>query len=351
MTAATPFELVTFDPNTAAPELWALYHALRRVRHAETTPDDPLLPDDVTETLMKRRDPYEEVRRLAVLQSGRMVGLLYTDWYTPEAPAYESNAQYLWAFGGVERPARRQGIGVAMSRQVLAIMDELGRSLVTTWSDEEDGYGFLGWLGARQVSAGAENRLDLAAVDWRMVDDWVRQGEAANPGVRLVLYEPRIPDDALADFCPMFSALLNTMPFDDMDHGDIVVTPETMRESYGRLDALRASHHAYVVYEPDGSISAMTDIQYTPDEPDRIGQRFTGVRPDRRGHGLGKWIKAAMLQHIRRLYPEARWVVTGNAHSNDPMLAINTRLGFKEHRAGRTYQMTRDELAARLAAL
>ncbi len=351
MTAPTPFELIPFDPQAASPEQWALYHAFRRVRHAETTPDDPQLPDDVTEKLMKQQDPYEEVRRLAAIQSGRMVAMLYTDWYKPEAPAYESNAQFLWTFAGVERAARRQGIGMAMARQTLAYMDELGKSVFTTWSDEEDGYAYLTWLGARQVSVGAENRLDLQAVDWQMVDDWVRQGEARNPDVRLVLYEPRIPDEALEDFCPMFGALLNTMPFDDMDHGEIVVTPDTMRENYKRMDAMRASHHAYVVYEPDGSISAMTDIRHTPEEADRVSQRFTGVRPDRRGSGLGKWVKAAMLQHIRHSFPDARWVVTGNASSNDPMLAINNRLGFKEHRAGRTYQMTRDELAARLAEI
>lgn len=351
MTSNATFELVPFDPRTASPEQWARYHAFRRIRHAESTPEDPQLPDDVTESVMKRQDPFEEIRRVAALQSGRMVGLLFMDWYKPESPAYESNAHYLWAHGAVERAAQRQGIGTAMAQRLLATMNELGQTVLTTWSEEESGYRFLDRLGARQVSVGADNRLDLQAVDWAMVDDWVRAGEARNPEARLVLYEPRIPDDALEDFCPMFSALLNTMPFDDMDHGDIVVTPETMRETYGRLDAMRATHHAYVVYEPDGTISAMTDIQHTPEEPDRVSQRFTGVRPDRRRSGLGKWVKAVMLQHIRHSFPEARWVVTGNASSNDPMLAINQRLGFKEHRVGRSYQMTRDALAARLAEL
>jgi GNAT superfamily N-acetyltransferase len=346
------YEIIEFDAPTAPPELWRLYHAFRRLRHAEMSPEDPLLPDDLTEASMKRVDPYEAVQRFAAVQDGRMVGLLYTDWWQPAAPGYERNAKYLWAFGEVTAPARRHGIGTALARQALAVMNAQDKSLATVWCrDEADGYAFLAWLGAAQVSTGAENRLDLRAVDWDMVADWVRQGEARNPRARLALYEQRIPDDALAVFCPAFAALLNTMPFDDMDMGEIVVTPDLMREQYRWMDDVGASHHAYVAYEPDGSIAGMTDIMYLETQPDRIDQRFTGVRPDCRGRGLGKWVKAAMLQYIRRTYPEARWMITGNANSNEPMLAINRQLGFKPHRGRRTYQITRDELAARLAAL
>jgi len=40
--------------------------------------------------------------------------------------------------------------------------------------------------------------------------------------------------------------------------------------------------------------------------------------------------------------------VTGNAHSNAPMLKINRDLGFKPYRTAVEYQITRDELGAKL---
>jgi len=76
-----------------------------------------------------------------------------------------------------------------------------------------------------------------------------------------------------------------------------------------------------------------------------IEQEFTGVRSDARGRGLGKWLKAAMLLHVHDVYPDLLTVVTGNASSNGPMLAINTKMGFKEHRQGNEYQITREKLA------
>ena len=105
-----------------------------------------------------------------------------------------------------------------------------------------------------------------------------------------------------------------------------------------------------VTREPDGTISGITDITWAPYRSAFIEQRFTGVRPEARGRGLGKWIKAAMLLHIRDLYPGTRWIATGNARSNAPMLKINRALGFKPYRIGNEYQIIRDRLGGSLTA-
>jgi len=50
--------------------------------------------------------------------------------------------------------------------------------------------------------------------------------------------------------------------------------------------------------------------------------------------------------HVREIYPDLETVITGNAASNDPMLAINKKMGFKEHRPGNEYQITLEKLRA-----
>jgi GNAT superfamily N-acetyltransferase len=109
--------------------------------------------------------------------------------------------------------------------------------------------------------------------------------------------------------------------------------------------------HTLLTREPDGEISSITDTNWAPYRPTIFEQQFTGVLPSARGRGLGKWIKAAMLLHLRALHPEAEWVSTENAGSNAPMLAINKKLGFRQYRAGTEYQISRDALAAKLEAL
>jgi hypothetical protein len=46
-----------------------------------------------------------------------------------------------------------------------------------------------------------------------------------------------------------------------------------------------------------------------------------------------------MLQRVLRERPDVRYVDTGNAGSNRPMLAINIALGFKPHRIGGFWQL------------
>ena len=52
----TPIEV---DSKTATPDFWKRYHAYRRIRGAETRPDDPATPDGIVESQMKRDDPFD----------------------------------------------------------------------------------------------------------------------------------------------------------------------------------------------------------------------------------------------------------------------------------------------------
>src|SRR5207237_8988504 len=95
---------------------------------------------------------------------------------------------------------------------------------------------------------------------------------------------------------------------------------------------------------PDGSAARVTDGVKAWPEEGYVRQQCTGVGPAARGRGLGKWIKAAMLQHVRESHPETFYLTTENAGSNAAMLAINRSLGFRLVRETTTYQIGREEL-------
>lgn len=347
MTTRTTWKPVEVDAATAGADFWARYHAFRRLRHAERRPDDPITPDQVVVGDMKREDPYELHFRYEISKGGQMLSWFSAGATRPGAPGYDTSKHLLWADWSVDRDHRRRGIGTSWIPLVLEIMDRNGYTKLGLGTEESSGHAFLKWLGAEAKLKGAENRLKLADVDWAMLERWVDEGPKRSPETRFESYDGRLPESMLEDYSPQLSSLLNTMPFEDLDHGEIVVTPEVLLEWFARMDLAGQVGHWMMTREPDGTISGITDMFRAPYSPTIVNQGFTGVRGDARGRGLGKWLKAAMAIHLRKLYPQAEWFTTDNASSNAPMLAINTKMGFRTYRVTVEYQISRDELAAR----
>ena len=71
--------------------------------------------------------------------------------------------------------------------------------------------------------------------------------------------------------------------------------------------------------------------------------------PEYRNHGLGRWLKAAMLAKVARERPLVRWVRTDNATTNAPMLKINEELGFRPYRGESVWQVDLEQVRAYLA--
>ena len=348
---ADEISIQAFDPKQATREEWALYHQFRKIRSIESDRADEYFPDAEFEMMATRDDPFGEQKRFIVASDGAYVASFGCYLPFPDSPGYDSNKHLLSGHISVLEPYRRKGIGTTLLRRTHEIMEQNDKSVLTLWTEEDSGHAFLRRIGAEPKQEAAENRLTLAEVDWAMVKGWVAEGQERNPDTELVFFEDRIPADKFDEIAPILSDLLNTIPFDELDHGDIVITPEMMKEWYERMDQLGAHHHMYLTREKDGEISGMTDVEFSPQLPDRIGQNFTGVHPDHRGRGLGKWLKAAMLVYIHGRYPEATWIVTGNANSNDPMLGINHKLGFKKHKGGTAYQISHDDVAKYLSSV
>ena len=304
------------------------------------------MPDHLVEIEMKHVKPFEIQYRYEIAIDGEMLSDFFAATTKPGSPEYETNKQFMWVAVSVHPDHRRRGIGRSWIPLTLELMERHGCTTLTMASSEEPGHEFLKSIGAEGKSAGAENRLQLADVDWAMLQRWVDDGPVKSPATRLEVYDGHLPAEMWEDYCPQLSALLNTMPWDDLDHGDIVVTPAQLADWHSRLDEQGGTEYSMLTCEPDGTISGITDMTYAPYKPEFIEQGFTGVRADARGRGLGKWLKAAMLLHVRDIDPDLQTVITGNATSNGPMLAINKKMGFKEHRAGNEYQITLEKLRA-----
>ena len=78
--------------------------------------------------------------------------------------------------------------------------------------------------------------------------------------------------------------------------------------------------------------------------PEILGQGMTAVYPEYRNRGLGRLLKAAMLEKVLRERPQVKLIRTGNADSNAPMLKINTELGFKRYMSQVIWQVETEKV-------
>jgi GNAT superfamily N-acetyltransferase len=238
---------------------------------------------------------------------------------------------------------RRRGVGTALLRDVLAVLTELGRPVLLSESDAGSaGDGFAAALGARLVQTDRLSLLRLADVDWADVE---ATAAAKHSGYRIEAWTSRAPDELVAGYAAAKSAM-NDAPRDDADFGDFVYTPESIRDDERMTAGLGELRVVVAVHEETGVVAAFTEVLTRRSH--RADQEDTAVVPAHRGSGLGLWVKSDMLLRLRAERPDVTQVITGNATTNQYMLAINGRLGFRPWTEINGWQADVPTLAARL---
>ena len=342
--------ITPFDPETATRPEWDAYHAYRRIRGLESEPDEPVAPDDVAEANMKRPDIHGINKRNAAWIGGEMVGYCGAWAPIPGTPEYETNKHLGWVFGGVVEAARGQGIGSALIQKAAEFMRKDDQKILNIYAHEQDGVSFLDHLGAECKQVERESRLYFKDIDWEQVQRWRSELAERAPGTTIEIYTDPLPEELVLEYCEARTEMMNLMPWDDLEHGEIVITPEDVNEWEERMKLSNSEHHTIISREPDGKIGSITDVAWRPHKPAIISQWFTGVHPAARGKGIGKAIKAEMVHFLNERYDGLEWIDTGNAATNEAMLAINNRMGFKEHKRYNAYQVDREMLLESLEA-
>ena len=329
-------------------ELIAEVYDVTAALHEEAEPEDPrrALADEIADV---RTRPANEDGVVLVARdgAGQVAGLAWCTWEQLEGWSHvlQVNIEVL-------PPQRRQGLGRLLLERSACIATERGRRLVMGRSRDNvpSGAGFCAAFGADRAMTAEENRLDLQSVDRDLVTRWIADGPVRAPGYRLEFVAGSTPPE-LAERVAEVLNVMNTAPRENLDVSDVLITPELIAEYEGAAEAAGRGHWAYyAVEEATGRFIGMTDVWFEQGTPDRVHVGDTAVEPAHRGRSLGKWLKAAITRKILDDRPGTRWVITFNAGSNDAMLGINRKLGFRTTAVHTTWQIPTDRLRARLAA-
>ncbi len=188
------------------------------------------------------------------------------------------------------------------------------------------------WLkrGALLINDINVNRLYFDEVNWELMERWREEGRkrAVEEDITMVSFE-ECPKEIIDEYAKLYTQIGNLIPFEEEEEEELIETAETRRTR----ERIRREKGEFwltlITKEEDGSISGLTEIVYDPVKSYLAYQMLTGVSPEYRQRGLGKWLKAEMLFKMKEKLPKVIAIHTGNAKINAPMMSINKRMGFR----------------------
>ena len=344
------FSTTLFAPATASPREWEALNVFGNRIRAEQWPEDP--PLTVEETIHAWRDipPFWEGYAWAVWsrEAAQIMAMAYILLWRTE------HNQHLAQFDITVLPElRRRGI----ARQLLTVVADGAhkeqRRLLLTTTDAAIPAGavFLRRLGAQIGIAAHTNQLTLSDLNRELIRRWQDDAHRQGGIYEIGIWDGPYPQEALAGMVAL-RAVMNTAPRDNLDLEDVHWTEAQLRE----IETTLVQHETerwtmYARHRQTGTIVGYTEVFWNARQPETIQQGDTGVLPTHRHHGLGRWLKAAMLEKVLRERPRVQRIRTGNANSNAAMLGINRELGFKPYKSWTTWQVALDDVLAYLKRL
>jgi mycothiol synthase len=325
---------------------YGLLNTFDNILQAEVRPEDPPTPAELTRERNRNIPRFVVVRECWASDPDVSIAATAYTWYRQA----EENRHLLWTEILVRPDRRGRGIGRALLGFVADVADAEERLLITFGTSERvpAGEAFARRVGAEQGIAVHTNRLALADVDRQLMRRWIEDGPVRAPGYSLLALDGPYPDD-LIDAIVDLHGVMNTAPRDNLDMEDMHFTVEQARESERSMLATGVERWSlFARRDSTGELAGFTEVYWNPKLPQTVWQGDTGVRPEHRGHALGKWLKAAMIERVLDERTDAINVRTGNADSNDAMLGINHAMGFKPYIAETGWQVRLEQVRAYL---
>lgn len=310
----------------------AVWYELLRVAHPVDTPEDPPpCRDDAVGQLIHPR-PDRESLLFAARAEGTPLGA-----YLLQRSLLENTDVACLEL--VVHPAhRRRGVGRALIEHLAGQAKALGCTRLVAGVEDplgEDGPGsrFAAALGFTPVLRERRRRLDLAAVDPGEHERLLAAAREHSAGYTTVCWRDSAPEEHAADYAYLFGRLSADAPMDDLSWEPERYDIERIRTLERHI--LLRGFHSYAAaarHDATGRLVGVTRISLPGCHRHFAYQEETLVLPEHRGRRLGLRLKIENLLWARQHEPELRLIDTWNADSNDWMVAINERLGFRELR-------------------
>jgi mycothiol synthase len=222
----------------------------------------------------------------------------------------------------VPAPLRRRGIGTALLHATLPGTRAEGRSTVTGGLKAGgDGERWALGLGFEKVEERVLQNLVVSDVDPGRWD------VPAPAGFRAERWIGAAPEPLVAGYARARTAISDAPTGRSNDKVPDWTTQRVRSYEAEIRDRDCELWTVVAVHESSGTIAGLTEMELRPGRPLGI-QLDTAVLGEYRGHGLGQFIKAAMMRWLLADRPQIAMVATNTDAGNVHMIRVNHQLGY-----------------------
>ncbi|MFC7550056.1 GNAT family N-acetyltransferase [Plantactinospora sp. GCM10030261] len=311
--------------------------------HAGATADRPaaLVTDWPTMRRRLRRDgPHHRWLAVAAVSAGRTVGALLVGLPLTE------NRTTIDIEIDVPPEHRCRGVGTALWGRAVEIAAAERRTVAQREIDVPAGHTTRSWPGTRFAerlgftSKHVEDHLALPLPADDGLLDRLAEAAAERAGeYRLTRWAGPCPEEHLAGFSRMLTAMSGDVPSGDLTRDQVVWDVERIRARDSRL-AESYRELVAVAHDATGEPAGYSIIDVPHDDPANVLQDDTFVFAAHRGHRLGTALKVANLRQLARHRGDRHRLHTWTAKSNTAMQAVNARFGFRPVETTHAYERT-----------
>lgn len=247
---------------------------------------------------------------------------------------------------------RRRGIAGAMLKLLVEAAECMDRSMLVGWTTDRDAAGteFAKHLGAHCLQELLTSRLLRQEIDEHMVQQWITEASSRAHNYRLIKIDGQFPEEMTAEIFSLRSLAQNT-PEEALVREIPVTTIDEMRSTQSLGPATRQRKALVAIQESNGRIAGFTDVFFQKEDSRIVSQGGTIVHPEHRWHGIGKWLKGAMLKQLLEEIPELEEIHTSNALSNKIILHMNDAMGFKPWTIATAWQISTSSLRKTICSM
>ncbi|MBO9520870.1 MAG: GNAT family N-acetyltransferase [Nocardioidaceae bacterium] len=316
-------DLIPYDAEDAA-AVESAVSIMREVVLADSPWERP--PTTYRHTMSLRYGDGEPGRWFLLREDGADVGVVALH------SSDHDNLELAWLSLAIRPSRRREGLG----RRGLAVAAEesvrTGRPLLLLYGwDVPALRAFAAATGFEERSTEVTRAQEMSGTPDETERFVSLRAEAAARAqdYELVRFAGESPEELLAALARVTEAI-NDAPTDALEMEDERYDAARVRDYEHAMTASGFRFRRVIArHRETGEVVGHTVMVVDTEQPAWGEQHDTAVLPAHRGHRLGLLLKAEMLLWLAEEEPQLRHVLTGNAASNDVMIAVNERLGYR----------------------